>query len=141
MTSERTAPSNPQIAYALFRIALGLDMFLHGVMRIPILATWVDTTTKLFGASFLPDSMVRGFLYVLPFPEAVIGLLLMLGWFTRESLIAGSLVIIVLIFGTGTRQDWTTIGAQMLYALYYYLMLARLDDNWLAVDASRTRSA
>ena len=40
----------------------------------------------------------------------------------------------ILVFGTGTRQDWTTVGLQMIYALYYYLMLARLDDNWLALD-------
>ena len=138
MQAERTGPRNIQIAYALFRITLGLDMFLHGVMRLPTLSMWVDTQTQLFANSLLPTFMVRGFLYVLPFPEAVIGALLIVGFFTREALIAGSLVMIILIFGTGTRQDWTTVGLQMVYALYYYLMLARLDDNWLAVDASRS---
>jgi thiosulfate dehydrogenase [quinone] large subunit len=137
MQAERNAPRNLQIAYALFRFALGLDMFLHGVMRLPTLSMWVDTQTRLFANSFLPTFMVRGFLFALPIPEAIIGALLMIGYFTREALIAGSLTMIVLIFGTGTRQDWTTIGAQMLYVLYYYIMLARLEDNWLAVDTSR----
>ena len=138
MQAEQTGPRNTQIAYALFRFALGLDMFLHGVMRLPALSAWVDTQTQLFANSFLPTFMVRGFLFVLPIPEAIIGAILMIGFFTREALIAGSLTMIVLIFGTGTRQDWTTIGAQMLYVLYYYIMLARLDDNWLAVDTSRS---
>jgi thiosulfate dehydrogenase (quinone) large subunit len=147
MHAEQAGPRSAQIAYALFRIALGLDMFLHGVMRllptpanpgVIYLSGWVDTTTKLFENSFLPTALVRGFLYFLPFPEAVIGALLMAGFLTRQALIAGSLVILILIFGTGTRQDWTVIGTQMLYALYYYLMLARLDDNWLAVDARRS---
>lgn len=138
MHAERTGSRHVQIAYALFRIALGLDMFLHGIMRLPTLSMWVDAQAKLFENSFLPTFMVRGFLYALPVPEAIIGALLMMGYFTREALIAGSLVMIVLIFGTGTRQDWTTIGAQMLYALYYYIMLARLDDNWLAVDKVRS---
>jgi thiosulfate dehydrogenase [quinone] large subunit len=147
MQTEQARPRHVQIAYALFRIALGLDMFLHGVMRllpspanpsVSNLSGWVDTTTKLFDNSFLPTALVRGFLYFLPVPEAIIGALLMIGYFTRPALIAGSVTIIILIFGTGTRQDWTTIGSQMLYALYYYLMLARLDDNWLAVDTSRS---
>ena len=138
MKAEHAGPRNLQIAYALFRFALGLDMFLHGAMRLPTLTAWVDAQSKLFENSFLPMSMVRGFLFALPVPEVIIGALLMIGFFTREALIAGSVTIIILIFGTGTRQDWTTIGAQMLYALYYYIMIARLEDNWLAVDASRS---
>jgi thiosulfate dehydrogenase (quinone) large subunit len=138
MQAERTGPRNLQIAYALFRITLGLDMFLHGVMRMPTLGAWVDTTTKLFDNSFLPTALVRGFLYILPFPETLIGALLILGFFTRGALVAGSVTMIILVFGTGTRQDWTTVGLQMVYALYYYLMLARLDDNWLAVDTRRS---
>ena len=138
MQAEPTGPRNLQIAYALFRITLGLDMFLHGVMRIPILGTFVDATTKLFDNSFLPTALVRGFLTILPFPEGIIGALLIFGFFTRYALIAGSVTMIILIFGTSTRQDWTTVGLQMVYALYYYLMLARLDDNWLAVDTRRS---
>jgi thiosulfate dehydrogenase (quinone) large subunit len=138
MQAERTGPRNVQIAYALFRITLGLDMFLHGVMRLPTLSAWVDTTAKLFENTILPMPLVRSFLYFLPFPEGLIGALLILGFCTRGALIAGSVVILILVFGTGTRQDWTTVGLQMIYALYYYLMLARLDDNWLAVDTSRS---
>lgn len=139
MQAERTGPRNIQIAYALFRITLGLDMFLHGAMRFYTgVGAWVDITAKLFEMSFLPMPLVRGFLYVLPVPEALIGALLILGFRTREALIAGSLTMIILVFGTATRQDWTTVGLQMVYALYYYLMLARLDDNWLAVDTSRS---
>lgn len=143
MQAEQARPRGAQIAYALFRIALGLDMFLHGAMRllpspanpgVSNLSGWVETTVKLFDNSFLPTALVRSFLYFLPFPEVVIGALLIAGFLTRQALVAGSIVILILIFGTGTRQDWTVIGSQMLYALYYYLMLARLDDNWLAVD-------
>jgi thiosulfate dehydrogenase [quinone] large subunit len=83
---------------------------------------------------------VRGFLFVLPAIEVVIGVLLLLGLFTRPALIAGSLMILSLILGTGTRQDWGTIGSQMLYVLYYYLMILRLDDNWLALDVSRAKT-
>jgi thiosulfate dehydrogenase [quinone] large subunit len=138
MQAQQTAPRNLQIAYALFRITLGLDMFMHGVMRLPTLRAWVDTTAKLFEVSFLPMSWVRAFLTFLPFPEGLIGLCLILGFQTRLALIGGSLTMFILVFGTSTRQDWTTVGLQMVYALYYYIMLARLDDNWLALDARRS---
>jgi thiosulfate dehydrogenase [quinone] large subunit len=128
-------PRSAQIAYALFRITLGLDMFMHGVMRIPTLGAWVNTTAKLFETSFLPMSWVRAFLYFLPFPEGLIGLCLILGLWTRLALFGGALTIFILVFGTGTRQDWTTVGLQMIYALYYYIMMVRVDDNWLALDA------
>ena len=78
MHAEQTGPRNLQIAYALFRITLGLDMFMHGVMRLPTLGAWVNTTAKLFEMSFLPMSWVRAFLYFLPFPEGLIGLCLIL---------------------------------------------------------------
>jgi thiosulfate dehydrogenase [quinone] large subunit len=56
------------------------------------------------------------------------------GYYTRVALIAGAIMIFALVFGTGMRQDWTTVGSQMLYAAYYFLLIARYEDNWLAVD-------
>lgn len=132
---EQAGQRNRQIAFALFRITLGLDMLLHGAMRIPSLTAFVNTTAKLFeGSSPLPMGLVRGFLYFLPFPEALIGVLLILGLFTRTALILGAVTMIILVFGTGTRQDWNTIGLQLAYVLYYYVLIARLEDNWLAID-------
>jgi len=136
---EQVGQRNRQIAFALFRIALGMDMLMHGAMRIPNLTAFVNTTAKLFeGSSPLPMALVRGFLYFLPFPEALLGVLLILGLFTRAALVLGAVTMIILVFGTGTRQDWNTIGLQMAYVLYYYVMIARLEDNWLAIDTSRS---
>lgn len=132
---EQVGQRNRQIAFALFRISVGADMLLHGAMRIPSLTAFVNTTAKLFeGSSALPMPLVRGFLYVLPFPEGLIGLLLILGLFTRAALVAGAITMIILVFGTGTRQDWNTMGVQMAYVLYYYVLIARIEDNWLAID-------
>ena len=132
---EQAGRRNQRIAFALFRIALGMDMLMHGAMRIPSLTAFVNTTAKLFeGSSPLPMALVRGFLYFLPFPEALLGVLLILGLFTRAALVLGAATMIILVFGTGTRQDWNTIGLQMAYVLYYYVMIARLEDNWLALD-------
>src|SRR6266705_1991503 len=117
---EQMGQRNRQIAFALFRVALGVDMLMHGAMRISSLTAFVNTTAKLFeGNSPLPMSLVCSFLYFLPFPEVLIGALLILGLFTRAALVLGAVTMLILVFGTGTRQDWNTIGLQMSYVLYY----------------------
>ena len=140
---ERTGVQNLQIAYALFRVTLGLNFFFHGSMRlITGLSAWIATQLPLFTEQpILPMPLVQGFLYVLPFIEATIGTLLLLGLYTRGALIAGALVILSLILGTGVRQEWGSVGAQTLYGIYFYLLISRLEDNWLALDCFRAKSS
>jgi thiosulfate dehydrogenase [quinone] large subunit len=138
MEAGGTGPRNQQIAYALFRLTLGLDIFMHGAMRfVTGVGTWEANQAKLFEGTILPMALVHGFLLTLPALEVIIGGLTIIGLYTRFALVAGAVMIFALVFGTGMRQDWTTVGSQMLYAAYYYLMLARFDDNWLALDCRR----
>ena len=142
MEGGRTGPGNLQIGYAIFRVTLGLNMLLHGSMRlITGLGAWEATQAKLFEGALLPLPLVHGFLYTLPFFETLLGVLLILGLFTRQALIAGALMILSLIFGTGVRQVWDSVGAQMIYAAWYYLMIARIGDNWLALDNARAKGS
>jgi thiosulfate dehydrogenase [quinone] large subunit len=138
MEGQRTGPRNLQIAYALFRLTLGLDIFLHGAMRfVTGVGAWEANQAKLFETTILPMPLVHGFLLSLPILEIIIGGLTIIGLYTRFALVAGAVMILSLVFGTGIRQDWNTVGSQMLYAAYYYFMIARLEDNWLAIDSSR----
>jgi len=67
---------------------------------------------------------------VLPPVETALGLLLLLGLFTRFALIAGALVMMALVFGTNLAQDWNVAGLQLIYCfLYYYLLAHRRDLN------------
>jgi len=143
MEGERAGARNLEIGYAIFRVTLGLNFFLHGSMRlITGLSAWVATQVPMFTEQhILPMALVQGFLYVLPFIEATIGTLLLLGLYTRGALIAGALVIVSLILGTGVRQDWGSVGAQTLYGVYFYLLISRLDDNWLALDNFRAKGS
>jgi thiosulfate dehydrogenase [quinone] large subunit len=134
--TELTTSRRPyHIGYAVFRLTLGLNIFMHGFARLltgrdAFLAAYEPRFTH----SFLPMSQVHFFLAVLPYIELIIGALTILGLLTLWSLIAGGLLMIVLVFGTATTQNWNGVGNQMLYAVYYYLLIARISDNWLAVD-------
>ena len=61
-----------QMAYALLRITMGVNMFFHGFMRIiSDTGAWVDGQVALFtdiaNSSFLPTLWVTIFLWILPF--------------------------------------------------------------------------
>jgi thiosulfate dehydrogenase (quinone) large subunit len=132
--------SAPRQAYALLRLIMGIDMFMHGMTRISSgVEKFAGTMVTEFQATFLPAGFVHAFGVVLPFVEALVGALLILGLFTRFAVILGSLVMASLVFGTALRSDWNTIGLQLIYAAIYYVLLSRVADNAYCADALRVR--
>jgi thiosulfate dehydrogenase [quinone] large subunit len=111
----------------LLRFGLGIDMLMHGVARMPNLAAFVDHSSAGFKTSFLPMQLVTLFLYILPFVEAIIGLLILIGGKAgRMGFISGGFLMAVLLFGTTSHQDWNIASQQIIYltafaiALYFY---------------------
>ena len=131
--------SSYRIAYALLRITLGVNMFFHGFMRIiSDTGAWVEGQVVTFSDSFLPEVSVRVFLHVLPYYELVLGTLLTLGLFTWWSSIAGALMMLALLFGNTTRQDWGTAGNNMHYTLYFCILIAANAYDSFALDKRRS---
>jgi thiosulfate dehydrogenase (quinone) large subunit len=126
-----------QLAYAVFRLTLGINIFVHGAGRIfgPGAEAFASTTEAEFSKTVLPASMVHTFLIVLPFGELVLGALTTVGLFTRWALTLGGMMIAALVFGTAMRSDWNTVGVQMIYAITYYLLLVNSCDNRFSLDA------
>jgi thiosulfate dehydrogenase [quinone] large subunit len=138
----RETVSNLQIGYFLFRLTLGVDIFFHGAMRlITGLSAWEVAQAAAFVDTPLPMPLVHAFLYTLPFIEVVLGALTILGLFTRWALIGGSVMMLILVFGNTQRQEWATVGNNMHYVVYYWLLIIRQCDNWLAWDNRRAGEA
>jgi thiosulfate dehydrogenase (quinone) large subunit len=87
-----------------------------------------------FAASALPALSVSIFGHIIPFLETVIGLLLVLGFATRFVSVIGGLVMVSLIFGMGILQKWDIVGIQMVYILFYFLLLFLIEWNRYSVD-------
>ena len=131
-----------QLAHGVLRLTLGINILIHGVGRLfgsGGAAAFAAKTSGLFVGTPLPQSLVYAFLIVLPFAEAILGLLITLGLLTRWALTLAGLLIAVFVFGTSLRSDWPTVGLQMIYAICYYLLLRNLAENYFAVDTLRTR--
>jgi thiosulfate dehydrogenase (quinone) large subunit len=128
-------PDDGSLAYALLRVTLGLNIFMHGTSRLMTgIGNFVSGLIKSFQNTALPEAVVGSFGYALPWLEASIGLFLIIGFKTREVLVAGALLMMALTFGTALRQDWEVAGLQLLYSAVYTALIAALRHNSLSLD-------
>lgn len=124
-----------KLAYAMLRFTLGLSIFMHGLVRLPHLRAFADGTAKLFMDTPLPAFTVRLFAVGLVLVETAVGLLILLGLWTRWALFLGALTMAALVFGTALRSDWDTLAIQLLYALIYAALIATRGYNAYSLDA------
>jgi thiosulfate dehydrogenase (quinone) large subunit len=125
-----------RLGYVLLRLALGVNVLMHGVSRI--LMGPGDFAFKLqtqFADSMLPAPVVHAFGIVLPGIETLLGLLILIGLRTRVALVGASLLMMVLTFGAAMIQDWSAAATQLVYAaIISGLIVLQRFDGW-SVDA------
>jgi thiosulfate dehydrogenase (quinone) large subunit len=133
--------NNRQLAYALLRIALGVNFAGHGLIRIHNgAATFAQTTAEHLAKSPLPQSLIYAFSYAIPFIEAILGLTLILGVFTRVSLIAGAVFMMTLTIGVTANQQWDLATQQLLYTVVFFVLLFLLEHNHFSLDTALRRT-
>ena len=112
------------LGYGLLRLTLGLNFLFHSYGRWLDLGKFVGTVVHEFAHLPLPGWSVRAFAFAIPFWEPAVGLLLVLGWWTRWALAGGALLIALLTFGTALRGEYPVLGDQLIYALVFFALLA-----------------
>ena len=128
--------SDAAIAYALFRLTFGVNIMMRGIVRIALgLPAFQGYMLGQFkDVPVMPPAFLTSFASVLPFVETLIGFLILVGFQTRTALIAGSLMITALTFGTMLRSDFTIAWLQLEYALIFFLLLALRSWNVISID-------
>ncbi|MBS7254708.1 DoxX family protein [Flavobacterium branchiicola] len=121
-------------SFLLLRVAIAISMFGHGLVRLPKLTTFSNWMIGSFENSMLPKIIVTPFSYILPIAEFAIGLCLLLGIFTRPSLIAGAVVMLALLFGTSMIENWEAIPSQLIHIAIFALLLHFVAYNSWAID-------
>ncbi len=136
-TSSSRKNSNTVIAYTILRLSFGANILLHGLSRVlngrPAFLAYL--THYFEHAHLISPGMLPLFGAVLPWVETTLGLLLMLGLFSRFTLIVGALVLTVLVIGTNLAQDWLVSGLQLPYCFIYYYLLIHLEQNSMSLDS------
>ena len=144
MAEERGSPYHLDfvLAFTTLRLALGINELMHGVTRIFMgggLTAFLNFTQNQFKDAPLPVWQVRAFAHVVPYCELGIGVLLIIGLWTRWALALAALIMVGIIFGTALRNDWQLVFLQMFYSFLYSLMLMwRRYDDW-SVDSMMGR--
>ena len=130
------------LAYVLLRVALGVNFAGHGLIRIYNgVDAFAATTAEHLAKSPLPHGLVFGFSYAIPFLEAVLGLTLLLGVFTRISLVCGALFMMALTIGVTSNQQWDVASQQLVYSVVFFLLLFLIEHNARALDNYLRRSS
>ena len=135
-TASSRKTSDVVIAYTIMRLSFGANILLHGVSRLLNgRAAFLAYLTKYFEhAHLVPMGSLPAFATVLPWVETTLGLLLVLGLFSRFTLIVGALVMTALVIGTNLAEDWLVAGLQLPYIFIYYYLLIHLEQNNVSLD-------
>jgi thiosulfate dehydrogenase (quinone) large subunit len=129
--------TDKSLAYALLRIAFGINFAGHGLIRIYNgVGAFAISTAEHLAKSPLPHGLTIGFSYTAPYLEAILGLTLILGVFTRISLICGTVFMMALTIGVTANQQWDLAGLQLLYSLVFFVLLFLVEYNQFSLDAA-----
>ncbi|MEM1270965.1 MAG: DoxX family protein [Bacteroidota bacterium] len=130
--------STQDLAYALLRVTLGVNFFVHGLVRLPDLAGFAQGVAGSFEGTLLPVALALPFAYAIPIVELIAGGLLIVGLFTKPALVVLSLLMIGLHFGMAIRQEWGVLADQLIYVFLLFLLLY-LHREAFSVDLLRER--
>ena len=131
----RKGLSPESVAGFLLRLARRLAFSpLWGNFR-PRPAGFAQYILQDFEGTYLPRILVLPYAYALPYVELLLGLVLILGIFTRISLTIAGLTLISLAFGKMVQQDHVTVANNLNYVFMAAVALwFAWRDNALSLD-------
>ena len=128
-----------QYTYLLARLPMGMSFLGHGVIRLTKLAAFSQGMVGQFSKTFLPGQFVSAFSYVLPFLEFITGLLLLLGLFTRFSIVLGVILMLLLIAGSSIIEQWNAVFIQIIYGGYLAMLFYFINYNGISIDGLKNK--
>ncbi|HEY4288068.1 MAG TPA: DoxX family membrane protein [Puia sp.] len=123
-----------KVTYLFLRLAIGLSAFGHGLVRLPKLNKFSSWMVTGFEKTMLPRAVVIPFSYILPFVEFMIGILLILGLFTKQAIYMGVTVMCILILGTTLQENWDAIPTQLIHVAFFAVLFQFLSSNEKSLD-------
>ncbi len=121
-------------SFLLLRLGIGISMFGHGLVRLPKLAGFSKWMVTSFEKSLLHSAIVTPFSYALPILEFGIGTLLILGLLTKQALLAGSIVMLLLLLGTTLIENWEALPSQLIHLVFFAILIQFISSNRWSLD-------
>lgn len=111
---------NFKASFFFLKLPMAISLLGHGLVRIPKLAEFSNGMMKSLEKSAIPDVLILPFSYVLPFVEALLGIILLTGFQTKYTLYAAITLMSILILGSSSVENWSAIEAQLLHSFYLF---------------------
>ncbi len=130
---------NWPIVNFIVRWILGLLFLMAGYWKVFVLTPAGHAQqffVEGFSDSWIPTWLLHLFGYSIPFLELVAGLLICIGFRTREALIAVGLLLILTTYGHSLQQPLFDIDGHTFtrLALIVFLLLAPLGNDRYSID-------
>ena len=131
--------NNWPIVNFIVRWILGLLFLMAGYWKVFVLTSANHAQqffVEGFSESWIPGWLLQFFGYSIPFLELVAGLLICIGFRTREALIAVGLLLIVTTYGHALQQPLFDIDGHTFtrLALIVFLLLAPVGNDRYSID-------
>ncbi|WP_413161962.1 DoxX family protein [Capilliphycus salinus ALCB114379] len=128
------------LAYTLLRLVFGINFMVHGLVRIGDIPGFVASQVALYEGLPVPEFMIAIPAFFIPIVELIAGVLMIVGFKTRNAIIAGFSLMLPLMFGVCLLQKWDTASSQLIYCVVFFILLSGYTFNQISVDSwLRTR--
>jgi thiosulfate dehydrogenase [quinone] large subunit len=136
---ENRMSDNWPVVNFILRWILGLLFLMAGYWKVFVLTPAVHAQQYFvegYSDSWIPTWLLHLFGYGIPFLELVAGLLICIGFRTREALIAVGLLLIVTTYGHALQQPLFDIDGHTFtrLALIVLLLLAPVGNDRYSID-------
>lgn len=122
------------LAYTLLRLVFGINFMVHGLVRIDNIPGFVASQVALYEELPVPELLIAVPAFLIPPVELIAGFLIIIGFQTRNAIIAGFTLMLPLMFGVCLLQRWDTATSQLIYCIVFFILLAGYSLNHLSVD-------
>ncbi|NQU10580.1 DoxX family membrane protein [bacterium] len=134
MKREELTFSVDDIASLVLRILLALLFGVAGGGKLSSFGGFSEHIHAQFDPTILAGPLLGLFIFLLPFLETVLGVLLLLGWMTRWALVGAAATLLVLFFGKMIAHDPATCSQIAIYVFLVLVALRNLGDNRFSID-------
>jgi thiosulfate dehydrogenase [quinone] large subunit len=123
-----------EIAYALLRVTFGIIFLFAGIGKFTMgIGNYASGMQQDF-AGKLPSFLLVPFIYILPYAEVAIGLLLLLGLLNVFGLILAGLLMIALVFGMLLQGQASIVANNVFYGVVIFILLWFAEYNRFSLD-------
>ncbi|NIS16354.1 MAG: DoxX family membrane protein [Aliifodinibius sp.] len=120
--------------FLVLRLMVGIVFIMAGLSKLLDYTGVIGYFQTSFGETWLPAFLVTIFAYLLPFVEAILGVLIFFGLLTRPALYLAGLLLVVLNFGLIVRGDGSAAKGNIPYLIIIALDIILLNYNKYSLD-------